>query len=103
MVSWTTVRFDHLAKWVIISTRRPAIIDPDVSDLLKRVELDPLLTDATMASLYRADEPLRFLKGLYFSDTDMSPYLYLKADCNELGLRSIIGLWMPIPKISDRR
>jgi hypothetical protein len=66
VVSWTTVRFDHLAKWVIISTRRPAIIDPDVSDLLKRVELDPLLTDATRASLYRADEPLRFLKGLYF-------------------------------------
>ena len=78
MVSWTTVRFDHLAKWVIISTRRPAIIDPDVSDLLKRVELDPLLMDATRASLYRADEPLRFLKGLYSSDTNMSPYLYLK-------------------------
>ena len=78
MVSWTTVRFDHLVKWVIISTRKPAIIDPDVSDLLKRVELDSLLTDATMASLYRADEPLRFLKGLYSSDADMSPYLYFK-------------------------
>jgi hypothetical protein len=99
-----TVVFDHLAKWVIISTRWPAVVEGVVSDpafvdrlleardnhnrmqdieesvlrdAFKRQQLDPLLADPRIALLYRAEEPLRFLDNLYSSGSDMSPYVYL--------------------------
>jgi hypothetical protein len=99
-----TVRFDHLAKWVIISTRWPTIVEgvlsdpdfinrllearenydrmqaievPEDRDNFKRARLDPVLADTRIARLYRADEPLRLLNTLDPSDADISSYLYL--------------------------
>jgi hypothetical protein len=99
-----TVQFDHLAKWVIISTRWPTIVDAAMSDpgwierLLRahdthdellaiddeaareqasRAKLDPLLADTRVALLYRAEEPVRLLSDLYTSYTELWPYLYL--------------------------
>ena len=53
------------------------IDEPVLRGMTKRLQLTPLLTDARIALLYRADEPLRFLSTLYSSDDDMSPYLHL--------------------------
>jgi hypothetical protein len=99
-----TVRFDHLAKWVIISTRWPTIVEAAISnpawverllnarstysELLdiedetareqaSRLRLEPLLMDPRVALLYTADEPVNLLSDLYTSYAQLWPYLYL--------------------------
>jgi hypothetical protein len=45
-----------------------------------------------MASLYRADEPIQFLKSLYPSNTDMSPCLYLLRSCSGYPRSSLLRI-----------
>jgi hypothetical protein len=99
-----TIQFEHLAKWVIISTRWPAVVDSVMSDpdfierlvqaheMLNEVQaiedstareeasrskLEPMLVDPRVRQLYRADELIRLLKDLSSSGVEMSSYLYL--------------------------
>jgi hypothetical protein len=99
-----TIRFDHLGKWVIVSTRWPTIVEAVISDpgfvhrliqahdteeklraveddtardKARRSRLDPLLSDPRIMSLYTDKELIPLLQVLPFSGTEMLPYLYL--------------------------
>jgi len=99
-----TIRFDHLSRWIIISTRWPAVVEAAMPDpafmsrlveahdtdeelralddeaareQLSRSKLSPLLADPRIRELYKADELAQLLKDMPLSGDQTSAYLYL--------------------------
>jgi hypothetical protein len=99
-----TIQFERLSKWIIISTRWPAVVEAAMSDpafinrlveahdtdeelralddeaareQLSRSRQDPLLADPRIRVLHQADELVRLLKDLPLSGRQTLPYLYL--------------------------
>jgi hypothetical protein len=99
-----TIQLDQLAKWVIISTRWPSIIEGVISDgdliprllqahdveneLLEsendemraqqaRTKLEPLLADSRVAQYYRATELISLFREISDSRAESAHYLHL--------------------------
>jgi hypothetical protein len=95
-----TIHLEQLAKWLIISTRWPTVIegtvsdpdfiehlmqahdvqdhldaieDPSARDVASRSRLDPLLVDPRIKQLYKSEELIRLLKDLALNSSDSPP------------------------------